>query len=142
LIALGMAVAAMGFYVAAADDAPGAAAMGLLLLIVGVVLGVQVARNRLPTWAARTALAVGAVVATFAAFLTHAVAVAAPRFPQAQTVPSVVGTAPSARYAAGGERARELVRAAVLAQRLPGVSVAVGVGSPSAALSKEGTVVW
>jgi len=38
--------------VADADDAPGAAVIGMLLMVVGVVLGVKAARNRLPTWAA------------------------------------------------------------------------------------------
>ena len=132
-VALGLAIAAMGFYVANADDAPGAAAMGMLLMVAGVVLGLRVARNRLPPWAARTALAFGVVVAAFAAFLTHAVVVAAPLFPQAQAVPSVVGSAPSPQYTAAVERARELVRSAVSEQNLPGVSVAVGAG---------GTVVW
>ena len=133
LIALGLAVAAMGVYVANADDAPGAAVIGMLLMVAGIVLGVRAARNRLPMWAARTALAVGVVVAAFAAFLTHGVVVTAPLFPQAQDVPSVIDSAPSTAYAAAVERARELVRAAVLEQNLPGVSVAVGAG---------GTVVW
>ena len=133
LIALGLAIAAMGIYVANADDAPGAAVIGMLLMVVGVVLGVRAARNRLPMWAARTALAVGVVVAAFAAFLTHAVVVTAPLFPQSQAVPSVVESAASPQYAAAVERARELVREAVLEQNLPGVSVAVGAG---------GTVVW
>ena len=35
-----------------------------------VLLGVRAARNRLPTWARRTALAVGVVIAAFAAFLS------------------------------------------------------------------------
>ena len=133
LIALGLAIAAMGIYVADADDAPGAAVIGILLMVAGVVLGVRAARNRLPMWAARTALAVGVVIAAFAAFLTHAVVVTAPLFPQSQDVPSVVDSAPSPQYAAAVERARELVRAAILEQNLPGVSVAVGAG---------GTVVW
>jgi peptidoglycan/LPS O-acetylase OafA/YrhL len=120
LIALGLASAAMGIYVADADDAPGAAVIGMLLMVVGVVLGVRAARNRLPRWAARTALAVGVAVAAVAAFLTHRVAVSAPLFPQSQAVPSVVGSAPSPQYAAAAERARELVRAAVLAQTCPG----------------------
>jgi CubicO group peptidase (beta-lactamase class C family) len=123
----------MGIYVAGADDAPGAAVIGLLLMAVGVVLGVRAARNRLPMWAARTALAVGVVVAAFAAFLTHVVVVTAPLFPQSQAVPSVVDSAPSPQYAAAVERARDLVRSAVLEQNLPGVSVAVGAG---------GTVAW
>ncbi len=133
LFALGLAIAAMGIYVADADDAPGAAVIGMLLMVVGVVLGVRAARNRLPMWAGRTALAVGGVVAAFAAFLTHRVVVTAPLFPQSQEVPSVVDSAPSPQYTAAVERARELMRSAVLEQNLPGVSVAVGAG---------GTVVW
>jgi len=133
LIALGLAIAAMGIYVADADDAPGAAVGGMLLMVVGVVLGVSAARNRLPMWAARTALAVGVAVAAFAAFLIHRVVVTAPLFPQSQEVPSIIDSAPSPQYAAAVERARELVRAAVLEQNLPGLSVAVGAG---------GTVVW
>ncbi len=137
LVTLGLAIAAMGIDVADADDAPGAAGIGMLLMVVGVVLGVRAARNRLPLWAVRTALAVGVVVATFAAFLTHWVVVTAPLFPQSQAVPSVVAPAPSPQYAAAVERARELVRAAVMAQNLPGVSVAVGV-LPAAPSAKEG----
>jgi hypothetical protein len=142
LITLGLAIAAMGIYVADADDAPGAAVIGMLLMVVGVVLGVRAARNRLPMWATRTALAVGLVVAAFAAFLTHAVVVTAPLFAQSEEVPSVIGPAPAPQYAAAVERARELVRAAVLEQDLPGVSVAVGIGLPSVASAKEGTIVW
>ena len=142
LIALGLAIAAMGIYVAEADDAPGAAVIGMLLMAVGVVLGVRAARNRLPRWAARTALAIGVAVAAFAAFLTHGVVVIAPLFAQSQEVPSVIEKAPSPQYAAAVGRARELVRAAVLEQNLPGVSVAVGIGLPSVASAKEGTVVW
>jgi len=79
------------------------------------------------------ALAVGAAIAAFAAFVTHAVVVAAPLFPQPQEVPSVIDSAPPPQYTAAVERARELVRAAVVAQNLPGVSVAVSAG---------GAVVW
>jgi hypothetical protein len=132
-IALGLAIAAMGIYVANADDKPGAAVIGMMLMVAGVVLGVRAARNRLPKWAARTALAVGVIVAAFAAFMTHGVVVTAPLFPQLQEVPSVVDSAPSPPHAAAVERARELVRAALLEQNLPGVSVAVGSGD---------TVVW
>ena len=133
LFALGLAIAALGIYVADADDAPGAAVIGMLLMVVGVVLGVRAGHNRLPMWAARTALAVGVAVTAFAAFLTHGVVVTAPLFPQSQAVPSVVDSAPSPQYTAAIERARELVRSAVLEQNLPGVSVAVGAG---------GTIVW
>ena len=143
LNAIGLAIAAMGLYVAGADDAPGAAGIGMLLMVVGAVLGVRAARSRLPLWAARTAIAVGVAVAAVAAFLIHAVVVAAPLFPRSQEVPSVIDPAPAPRYAAAVERARELVRAAVSEQNLPGISVAVGAGLRSEALAKEGgTVVW
>jgi Beta-lactamase len=133
LIALALAIGAMGLYVADADDAPGAAVIGLLLMSGAVVLGVRAVRNRLPAWAARTALAVGVLVAAFAAFLTHAVSVSAPLFAQPLNVPSVIDSPPLPQHAAAVERARALVRAAVGEQNLPGVSVAVGAG---------GTIVW
>jgi hypothetical protein len=143
LIALGLAIAAMGFYVANADDAPGAAVLGFLLMLAAVLLGVRSARNRLPIWAGRTALALGVLIAAFAAFLTHAVTVAAPLFAQQPDVPSVIDAAPTQQYAAAVERAREAVRAAVMEQNLPGVSVAVGADLPAIALAKEsGTIVW
>jgi hypothetical protein len=143
LITLALAIAAMGVYVADADDAPGAAVIGLLLMIGAVVLGVKAARNRLPVWAARTALAVGVLVAAFAAFVTHAIAVTVPLFAQPQDVPSVIDSAPPPQYTVAVERARELARAAILEQNLPGVSVAVGAGLPAAAVGKEGgTIVW
>ena len=133
LIALALAIGAMGVYVANADDAPGAAVFGLLLMLVAVVLGVKAARNQLPAWATRTALAVGALVAAFAAFLTHATVVAAPLFAQPQDVPSVVEPAPSSQWAAAADRARQLARAAISEQNLPGLSIAVGAG---------GEIVW
>ena len=133
LIALGLAIAVMGVYVAEVDDAPGAAAMGFLLMFVAVVLAVRTARNRLPIWAGRTALAAGALIAVLLGFLTHEVTEAAQLYAQPQSVPSVMEPVPSPQYAAAIDRARELVRAAVLEQNLPGVSIAVGMG---------GGVVW
>jgi hypothetical protein len=132
-IALGLAIAAMGIYVANADDAPGAALIGFLVMLAAVAVGVRIARNRLPIWAAWTALTIGVLMAAFAAFLAHAVTVAAPLFAQPPDVPSVVESPPSAEHATAVERARQLVRAAVREQDLPGVSAAVGAG---------GRIVW
>ena len=120
LIALGLAIAAMGIYVADADDAPGAAVIGMLLMAVGVVLGVRAARNRLPMWAARTALAVGVVVAAFAAFLTHRVVVTAPLFRRSQEVPSVVASAPPPQHAVAVERARSSCERPYWSKTCPG----------------------
>jgi hypothetical protein len=133
LIALGLAIAAMGIYVANADDAPGAAVIGFLLMLAAVVFGVRTARNRLPIWAGRTALGGGVLIAAFAAFLTHAVTVAAPLFAQPPDVPSVSDSAPSPQWAAAVDRARSMVRAAIVEQNLPGVSIAVGM---------DGGIVW
>jgi hypothetical protein len=91
------------------------------------------ARNLLPIWAGRAALAVGVLIAAFAAFLIHAVKVAAPLFAQPADVPSVSASAPSPQSAALVDRARPIVRAAIMEQNLPGVSVAVGTGD---------TIVW
>jgi CubicO group peptidase (beta-lactamase class C family) len=98
-----------------------------------VVLGVKAALNRLPAWAARPALAVGVLVAASAASGCDAVARTGPLFAQPQDVPSAVASAPSPQYAAAVGRARQLVRAAIVEQNLPGVSIAVGMG---------GGVVW
>ena len=133
LIALALAIGAMGVYIAEADDAPGAGGIGLLLMIGGVGLAVKAMRNRLPVWAARTALAIGVVIAALAAALTHGVAVTVPLFAQPQNVPSASDSAPAPQYSTAVDRARELARAAILEQNLPGISVAVGAG---------GAIVW
>ena len=137
LVVLALGIGAAGIYVAHADDpslsGPGPAGIGMLLLIGAIVLGAKAARNRLPAWGARTTVAGGLLVAALAAFLTHTAAVTAPLFAHPQSVPSAIGPAPPPQYAAAVERARPLVRTALMEQNLPGVSVAVGAG---------GTVVW
>src|SRR5262249_14910188 len=104
-----------------------------LLMLAAVVFAVRASRNRLPIWARRTALAVGALVAAFAAFFTHAITVAAPLFAQTPAVPSVSAPVPPQQWAAAVDRARPIVRAAVVEQNLPGISIAVGAG---------GAIVW
>lgn len=44
LVAVGVAVCAAGIYIGDTDDAPGAALMGILLMIGAVALGVKIAR--------------------------------------------------------------------------------------------------
>lgn len=79
----------------------------MLLMAAAAVLGVRAARNRLPTWAARTLLAAGVLSAVVAAVLIHGVAVTAPLFAQSREVPSVVDSTPSSQYAAAVDRAPE-----------------------------------
>ena len=131
LIALGLA--ATGIYIAHTGDKPGSAVIGFLLLCAAVLVGVRTARNRLPTWARRIAVAVGVPIAAGAAFLIHAATIAAPLFAQPPDVPSVSTSAPSPQWAAAVDRARPVVRAAIVDQNLPGVSIAVGM---------DGGIVW
>ena len=46
LVAIGLVFAATGFYIGQTDDAPGAALLGVLLLLGAVVLSVRIARRR------------------------------------------------------------------------------------------------
>ena len=46
LATLGVAFAAAGFYIGQTDDAPGAALLGIVLMIGLVVLGVKTARRK------------------------------------------------------------------------------------------------
>jgi hypothetical protein len=88
-------------------------------------------------------LAVAAVaIAASSVVLSHGVAVTAPLFSHARDVPSAIAAPPSPLYMAAVERARVIVRAGMLEQNLPGVSVAVGVGQPTAAPANEGSLVW
>jgi CubicO group peptidase (beta-lactamase class C family) len=128
-IALSLALAAMGIFVAHTGDRPGAAVLGFVLMLAAVLFGVRAARNRLPTWARRTTVAVGLLVAACAAFLVHSATIEAPLFAQAPNVPSVSEPAPSPQWAATVDRARPMVRAAIEDQNLPCVSIAVGMGA-------------
>ena len=105
-------------------------------MLAAVLYGVSGARSGLQTWAARSAVALGALMAAFAAFFIHSITVEAPLFAQAPGVPSVSASASSSQWAAAVDRARPMVRAAVVEQNLPGVSIAVGIGGG------PGNIVW
>jgi CubicO group peptidase (beta-lactamase class C family) len=68
-------------------------------------------------------ITLGVAVAAFAAC---AITAGAPLFEQPADVPSVSEAAPSPEWAAAVDRARPMVRAAIVDQNLPGVSIAVG----------------
>ena len=46
LIAIGVGIAAAGIYIGETDDAPGAALLGILLMIGALALGVRTARRK------------------------------------------------------------------------------------------------
>ena len=58
---------------------------------------------------------------------------ATPLYPNPQAVPSVTNAAPSPKWADAVEQGRQLARAGLVEQNLPGLSVAVGAG---------GEIVW
>ena len=132
--ALALAIAAIGIYFANSDP-PGGAVVGFVLMLAAIVFGVKTAGS-LTTWAVRTAVAVGALIAAFAAFFIHSSKIEAPLFAQAPGVPSVNASAPSPQLAAAVDRARQMVRAAIVEQNLPGISIAVGIGGG------PGNIVW
>ena len=84
---------------------------------------------RAQTW---LALIIGAVGLLFAAILgiwTFASATATPLHPNPQEVPSVTRAEPLPKWADAVQQGRQIVRAGLIEQNLPGLSVAVGVGS-------------
>jgi len=58
---------------------------------------------------------------------------AAPLHPKPEDAPSVMAATPSPEWAAAADRARQLVRASLAEQNLPGLSVAVG---------RDGDILW
>jgi CubicO group peptidase (beta-lactamase class C family) len=72
--------------------------------------------------------ALAALVVAIGALPSFLWLTARPVHPDPQHAPSVVEAAPSPQWAAAVGRAREIVRAGLAEQNLPGLSVAVGVG--------------
>ena len=89
--------------------------------------------NRTETWLTLIVLGAGALIVALAGLWIYMSATSAPLHPDVQAVPSVTRSAPSGKWTAAAARAREMMRAGVAAQNLPGLSVAVGA---------EGGLVW
>ena len=77
--------------------------------------------------------AVGLLIAFILGLWLFMSATAAPLHPDPQRVPSVTDSAPSPTWAAAVQQGRQIARAGLIDQNLPGLSVAVGAG---------GAVVW
>jgi serine beta-lactamase-like protein LACTB, mitochondrial len=92
-----------------------------------------VSKSRIQTWLALVVAAVGLLLAAILGFFAYMSATAAPLHPDPQDVPSVSHSAPFPRWADAVEQGRQMVRAGLTEQNLPGLSVAVGAG---------GEIVW
>jgi CubicO group peptidase (beta-lactamase class C family) len=89
--------------------------------------------NRTETWVALIVLAAGALLAAILGLFAYMSTTATPLHPDPHGVPSVTRSDPSRKWADAAERGRQVMRAALTEQNLPGLSVAVGVG---------GDIVW
>jgi serine beta-lactamase-like protein LACTB len=88
---------------------------------------------RTETWLTLIVIAVGIVLAAILGLWAYVSATATPLHPDAQTVRSVTHSPPSPKWADAVERGRQIVRAGLIEQNLPGLSVAVGA---------RGDIVW
>jgi CubicO group peptidase (beta-lactamase class C family) len=89
--------------------------------------------RRKQIWIALSVLAVGLPLAAILGLFTYMVATATPLHPDKEKVPSVASASPTPKWANAVARGRQIARASLTDQNLPGVSVAVGVG---------GDIVW
>ena len=91
------------------------------------------AKKRMHIWLSLMVLGVGLVMAAIAGLWIYMSATAFPLHPNPQEVPSVTQSDPSPGWAEAVASARQIVRADITGQNLPGLSVAVGIG---------GEIVW
>jgi CubicO group peptidase (beta-lactamase class C family) len=92
-----------------------------------------VSKSRLQTFVAVIVAGIGLLVAGIMGLFAYRSLTAKPLHPDPQIVPAAIVSAPSAEWSRAAERAREVVRAGLAEQNLPGISVAVGAG---------GRIVW
>jgi len=90
-------------------------------------------KRRIETWLAVFVGAVSLGLLAIGGLWVYISATATPLHPNAQDVPSVTHSAPSSKWNAAVEQARQIARAHLVDQNLPGLSVAVGDG---------GEIVW
>ena len=85
--------------------------------------------NRIQKGIALIGLALAAVCTFVVGLYIYVIATTRPLHPDPQRVPSVSRAAPSAKWADAVERGRQITRAGLTEQNLPGLSVAVGIGN-------------
>ena len=86
-------------------------------------------KRRTETWIAVIVVAVGLIPVAILGLWGYVSFTATPLHPKPQDLPSVAQAAPLPQWGGAVEQGRQLVRAALTEQNLPGLSVAVGAGS-------------
>ena len=84
--------------------------------------------NRAEIWVGLIVVAVGGLLTAILGLFMYVSVTSTPLHPEPRSVPSVTASDPSRRWADAVERGRQVVRAGLSEQNLPGLSVAVGVG--------------
>jgi serine beta-lactamase-like protein LACTB len=87
-----------------------------------------VARSRTQTILALILIPIGLLITLVLGVHTWMTATATPWHPEPQAVPSAAHSEPPRQWADAVERGRQIVRAELSEQNLPGVSIAVGIG--------------
>jgi CubicO group peptidase (beta-lactamase class C family) len=82
--------------------------------------------NRTETWVALIVLAVGGLLMAILGLFMYVGVTSEPLHPEPQAVPSVTRPDPSRKWTDAVERGRQIMRAGLAEQNLPGLSVAVG----------------
>jgi serine beta-lactamase-like protein LACTB len=90
-------------------------------------------KNRTQIWLALAVLAVGGLLAVILGLFAFMSITATPLHPDLRSVRSVTQSDPSRKWVDAVERARQVMRAGLKEQNLPGLSVAVGI---------DGEIVW
>src|SRR5262245_60103665 len=91
------------------------------------------AMSRAQKWLAVLAVPPALILTCVVGLYIYVNATATPLHPDPQKVPSVTLSSPAVRWSPAAEQARQIARAALVTQNLPGLSVAVGAG---------GEIVW
>ena len=90
-------------------------------------------KRRIPTWFLLILVSVGLLVVAVPGLWVFVSVTAKPLHPNPETMPTVMLSAPSSKWAGQVEKGRQIVRASVAEQNLPGLSVAIGI---------DGEIVW
>ena len=90
-------------------------------------------KRRIPTWLLLILVSVGLLLVAIPGLWVFVSVTATPLHPNPENVPTVTHSAPSPKSAGAVEQARQIVRASLAEENLPGLSVAVGI---------DGDIVW
>jgi serine beta-lactamase-like protein LACTB len=90
-------------------------------------------KRRIPTWLLLILVSVGLLVVAIPGLWVFVSVTATPLHPNPESVPTVTHSAPLPNRAGTVEQGRQIVRASVAEQNLPGLSVAIGI---------DGEIVW